>query len=135
MKEKYNEATDNRPMGDRQIDARFLKIDVPFYIQTIKHEEAWLKNDRNAITIFKTDAMCIVLVAMHKHADITYHVADSIASVQVLEGLICFRTDGALFDIRPGEVIALHDGLNYSLLANEDAVVLLTICYPKERLV
>ncbi|MCD6010186.1 MAG: hypothetical protein K0Q79_48 [Flavipsychrobacter sp.] len=134
MKEKHNEATFNRPMGDRPIDARFVKIDVPFYMQTIKHEEAWQKNDRNAITVFKSDAMCIVLVAMHKQAELTYHVAESIASIQVLEGAMSFRTDGALFDIKQGEIVALHDGLNYSLQANEEAVFLLTISYLKEKL-
>lgn len=86
MKNRHNEATLNRPNGDRDIDSSFVKIDLPFYMKTIKEEEAWHKNDRNAITVFKTDCMCIVLIGMHKDAELTYHVAECVTSVQLIEG-------------------------------------------------
>lgn len=133
MREKHNEATVNRPLGERPIDARFLKIDIPFFISIIKQEDAWHKNDRNAITVFKTDAMCIVLVAIHKGAEFTYHVADSVASIQILDGLIGFHTEKTDFNLAKGEIVAVHDGLNYNIHAREESIILLTISYSRER--
>ena len=39
MKEKFNEATFNRPEGDRPIDSPLLTIDLPSLIKQIKNED------------------------------------------------------------------------------------------------
>ena len=58
MEAKRNEATLNRPQGDRVLDASYVFINLPAFIRQMKKEEAWGKNDRNGITVFKTDKLC-----------------------------------------------------------------------------
>ena len=55
MENTIIEATYNRPEGDREIDSPVLLIDIPDLIEQIKDENAWKENDRNAITVFKTE--------------------------------------------------------------------------------
>ena len=86
MKEKFNEATKQRPQGERTLDASLVTIDLNYFTKQIKDEKAWKESDRNAITVFKTNGMRIVLIALHKNAEMTKHTADGIISVQVLEG-------------------------------------------------
>ncbi|MGI8584377.1 MAG: hypothetical protein ACR2KX_19465, partial [Chitinophagaceae bacterium] len=83
MEERHNEATINRPEGDRPVDAPVVLVDIPDLIKQLKKEKAWDKNDRNAITVFKSDKLRIVLVAMHKKAEMTTEHPENIFSLQV----------------------------------------------------
>ena len=41
MENKRNEATLNRPEGDRVLDAPYVFINIPEFIRQLKSEEAW----------------------------------------------------------------------------------------------
>lgn len=127
MKEKYTDATPSRPTGDRAIDASIMSFDLKKEIKEIKKEAVWKKNDRNAITLLKTDAMRIVLIAMHKDALMKEHVSKGMISVQVLEGSITFMTQNSEDDLDKGEMITLHEEIPHSVYATTDCVFLLTM--------
>lgn len=127
MEEKYNESTELRPEGGRLMDATLVSIDVPDFIKQIKSEPAWEKSDRNAMTVYKTDGMRIVLIALHEDAVLARHTAQGIISVQVLEGKINFNTDGQSVLLEKGQMIALHKGEPHSVAAIKESVFLLTI--------
>ena len=48
MPVKINDATINRPDGNRIIDAPAVSIDLQQFLTQLKDEKAWEKNDRNA---------------------------------------------------------------------------------------
>ncbi len=127
MEEKFNEATRNRPQGERPIDSPLLLINLPALITQIKTEDAWNKNDRNAITVFKTAGLNIVLVALHAHAEMKTHTAQGTISINVLEGALKFNTPDESLEITKGKLLTLHAGIPHSVLAIEDAVFLLSI--------
>ena len=127
MDEKFNEATDQRPQGDRMIDAALVTIDLRNFTNQIKEEHAWKDSDRNAITVFKTDGMRIVLIALHKDAEMKEHTANGIISVQVLEGQIQFTTSELSVELSKGQMLALHKGIPHSVLAKEETIFLLTL--------
>lgn len=93
MDEKFNDATSNRPMGGRTLDAPMVTINLSLHIAQIREEEQWKNSDRNAITIFKSMVMRIVLIALHKGAEMKKHTAAGTISLQVIEGEIMFTTD------------------------------------------
>lgn len=127
MDEKFNDATNQRPKGDRTIDAELVKIDLFSFSKQIKEEQAWKDNDRNAITVFKTDGLRLVLIALHKDAEMKKHTADGIISVQVLEGQIQFTTSEQTVEISKGQMLTLHKGIPHSVLAMEETIFLLTL--------
>ena len=127
MEEKFNEATTQRPQGDRTIDAPLVTIDLLSFIEQIRKEKLWKDSDRNAITIFKTNGMRIVLIALHKGAEMIKHIADGLISVQVLEGQMLFNTDEQSIKLEKGQMLALHEGIPHSLLAKEETIFLLTL--------
>jgi quercetin dioxygenase-like cupin family protein len=127
MEAKHNESTELRPEGGRLMDAPVVPIDVPEFIRQIKNEAAWKKNDRNAMTIYKTGGMRLVLVALHEDAVIEKHTTNGIVSVQVLDGEINFNTEGQSYVLRKGEVIALHRNVPHSVAATKESVFLLTV--------
>lgn len=124
---KYNDQTDQRPEGERVLDAPIVHMDLKDFIKTIKSEKAWKEKDRNAITIYKTDGMRMVIVGLHKNAVLERHNANGIISVQVLEGEISFSTDVQTLTLKEGQAVALHKGLYHEVKGIKESVFLLTL--------
>ena len=57
-------------------------------MKQIKSEKAWDENDRNSITVFKSDKLRIVIVAMHKNAEMNTEHPQNILSMQMIKGKI-----------------------------------------------
>ncbi len=127
MEIKQNESTELRPEGERVMDAPLVSMDIPEFIKQLKNEPAWRNSDRNAMTVYKTNGMRIVLIALHEDAELKRHTADGIISVQVLEGKINFSTDDKSVELEKGQMIALHKGLHHSVKAIKESVFLLTL--------
>lgn len=127
MEIKYNEATPQRRDGGRSIDAALIAIDLPEFVKQIKEESTWKESDRNAITVFKTNGLRIVLIALHKGAEMARHTADGIISVQVLEGKMQFNTEWRSVELSNGQMLALHERIPHSVLALKETIFLLTL--------
>lgn len=133
MQEKYNDATSNRPNGSRLIDASLIGIDIDEYIRQIKDEESWQKNDRNAITLFKSDNMRVVLASFHAQAAMPGNTTSGTISVQVLEGRVRINSGLGSVDLRERQMATLHGEVPYSIIALEESVFLLTIALIKDK--
>ena len=127
MEAKYNESTESRPEGGRIMDAPLVNMDIPDFIKQIKSEPTWDKSDRNAITIYKTDGMRIVLIALHEDAVIAKHSANGVISIQVLEGEIVFTAVNQSVVLKKGQMIGLHKGEPHIVAAAKESVFLLTL--------
>ncbi|HEV8081366.1 MAG TPA: hypothetical protein VGP43_11670 [Chitinophagaceae bacterium] len=127
MEEKHNEATKNRPEGDRAVDAPVVLVNIPDLIKQLKNEKAWDKNDRNAITVFKSDKMRIILVAMHKKAEMNTERPENIFSVQVINGKIELNTGVKTIEVGKREMFVLHANIPYKIKALKKSIFLLTI--------
>ena len=127
MNEKFNDSTNQRPQGERIIDAALVTIDLRNFTKQIREEKAWKESDRNAITVFKTDGMRIVLLALHKDAEMIKHTADGIISIQVMEGKILFKTEEQSIELGSGQMLALHENIPHSVVAMEETIFLLTL--------
>jgi quercetin dioxygenase-like cupin family protein len=125
MELKRNEATLNRPEGDRVIDAPYVFMDLGQFIKQIKNEETWDKNDRNVITIFKTENLTTVLTCLHKDALIKDNSVDGILQVQVLGGRIRVTTADGDIDMEEGKMIVFHPGIRHTIEALKKSSLLL----------
>ncbi len=132
MENKSNEATPQRPEGDRQLNAPLVKMDLNKFIVQIKSETTWAESDRNSITIFKGDNMRIVLIGLHQAAELKTHTANGIISVQVLEEKINFTAEQQTLLLEKGKMIALHEKIPHSVLALEESFFLLTMVINKQ---
>src|SRR6185369_3395464 len=125
MEIKRNDATLNRPDGDRVIDAPYVFIDMGQFIKQIKSEETWDKNDRNGITVFKTENLTAVLTCLHKDAAIKDNSVDGIFQVQVLGGKIRISTTDGDIELEGGQLIVFHPGVRHTIEALKKSTILL----------
>ena len=127
VENKSNKATDLRPEGDRVLDALLVEMDLNKFIVQIKEEITWADSDRNSITVFKSDTSTIVLMGMHKNAELKEHTSIGNIHVQVLEGEIDFYTKEKTVLLKKGQMIALKANIPHSVIALEDSFFLLTV--------
>jgi len=127
MKESFNEATLQRPKGKRSIDSALVSIDLVSFTEQIREEKQWKESDRNAITVYKTNGLRIVLVALHHGAEMIQHTAEGKISVQVLEGQLLFHTEERTVELNKGQMLILHEGISHSVKAKEETIFLLTL--------
>src|SRR6187549_525713 len=121
MEIKRNEATRNRPEGDRVLDAPYVFADLPEFTRQVKDEKAWEKSDRNAITVFKTEGMTIVLTAMKEGAVIKDNTVNGFFTVQVIEGSVRMETLEGDNKMTSNQLISFHPGVPHSIEATTDA--------------
>ena len=91
MNIKSNDATLNRPNGERFIDAPYVLTNLNEVIYQLQQEGAWQKSDRNAITIFKTEGTSIVAGALREGSVISDNITEGLISIQVLKGTILVK--------------------------------------------
>lgn len=127
MEIKSNEATPQRPDGDRVLNASLVEMDLNQFITQLKSEKAWLEGDRNSVTIFKSDTMRIVLMGFHANAELKTHKANGVISVQVVEGEMTFSTADHSSHMQQGHMIALQANILHSVMALKDTFFLLTL--------
>ena len=125
---KRNEATINRPEGDRVLDAPYVHKDLHDYIKQLKDEKAWDKNDRNGITIFKTDELTTVITCLQKGAAIKDNTVDGLLVIQVLDGKVKVIFDSAdEVKVREEEMITIHANVRHTIEASKDSALLLQV--------
>jgi len=131
IENRSNDATPQRPEGKRVLDGPLVEMDLAKLMAQIKAEPTWAGSDHNAITIFKSATMRIVLLGLHENAELKPHLANGVISVQVLEGKIKFSTDQQTALIEKGQMLALHENITHSVQALTESFFLLTLALNK----
>lgn len=123
---KYNEATPQR-MGDHLLDAPAVQIDLPANKSQLLQEPSWQDSDRNAITLFKTDGLALVMTALHQGAKMEENILDSRLCIQVLDGHVNVKTSIQSHDLTQGQLMVLHEGIPHTVSALSDSTLLFTV--------
>ncbi|TVR81347.1 MAG: hypothetical protein EA412_03185 [Chitinophagaceae bacterium] len=131
MENKSNDATSKRPEGNRLLNAPLVEMNLQNFIDQIKNEATWKESDHNAVTIFKSDTLRIVIIGLHENAELKPHKANGVISVQVLEGKIHFISGKQKLILEKGQMIALQENITHSVVALKESFFLLTLSINK----
>lgn len=127
MEIRRNNATYNRPEGNRIIEAPLVLMNFSERISQIKSESAWQHGDRNALTLLHSDPLRIVLIALKQGAEMTPHDIEGASFIQILQGRLWIETLEQSLSIDAGEALALAPGMPRSIFAEEESVLILTL--------
>jgi quercetin dioxygenase-like cupin family protein len=127
MESKSNDETPQRPDSERLLNAPFVEMNLQEVIKQIKSETTWIDSDRNAVTLFKSETMRIVLIGLHKNAELKPHKANGVISVQVIEGNIEFTAEDQITSLEKRQMIALQENIIHSVKALTESFFLLTL--------
>ncbi len=124
---KLNNATPQRPEGERILNAPLVEMNLNEVIKQIKSESTWEDSDRNSVTLFKSETMRIVLIGLHQNAELKSHKANGVISVQVIQGKVEFATEKQSIHIEAGQIVALQENIFHSVKALTESFFLLTL--------
>jgi quercetin dioxygenase-like cupin family protein len=113
--------------NNRSFNALLLTFDLPTLIQKMKLSYSWAKGELNAMILLKRPDKQIVLTALHEDTEIRSFQSDDSITFQIIEGKLCFHTHKESITLNKGQLLTLHENINYSLTTREDTVLLLTI--------
>jgi quercetin dioxygenase-like cupin family protein len=102
------------------------------FVRALREEPEYATNGRNGVTLVKSSGLSVVLEAMQGGVELSEHRAPGPITVQVLEGEVRFHTEGEVFRIREGELLALPPGRPHAVEAVRDSAFLITIA-PRTR--
>ena len=127
MESILNEINIEENSKEKIIDATMVYVNILHFIKVLKEEEEWKKSDRNTITLLKTNFLRAILIALQKGAVIKKQTSPQMLQLQVIEGKMNFTTDVQTIQLVAGDMIALYDGIPYTVTATEETVFILTL--------
>jgi quercetin dioxygenase-like cupin family protein len=96
----------------------------------IRDLESDLEKTVNALPLYKSLELNIMLIALKAQAELKRHTAPGTISVQVIKGSISFRTDDNSNDLTIGQLLTLEGNVPHSVYAYESSVILVTKSIP-----
>ncbi len=109
MKNDLNDPTSQRTKDYRQSDDQLASIDLALLMEQIKAEKSWKDGKWNAIPVFRTHKLRILLIALDEDSEMERHTAGGMISVQVLEGRMQFKTDRQHVELAKGQMLVLRE--------------------------
>lgn len=122
-----NEVSQQQTIGNPILNTQLVEVNFYKYIDQLKEGTTWANGKQSTVSIFKSEAMRIVLIGLPANAEIQPHKANGVISVQVLEGKIQFITEKQNVLIQKGQMIVLQEKIMHSVRALTDSFFLLTL--------
>ncbi len=129
MADSPQQESDRRRPHTPPMASPFLEFDLTTEVSQLHGETTW-KTGQNARTLVKYDDFRVVLTALQAEARIPKHQTEGRISVHMLSGHIRLNASGRAFDLRPGSLLALDQGVSHDIEALEESAFLLTIAWP-----
>jgi len=102
-------------------------FDLSTLISRLKQGTAWIKGELNAMVLLKSPEKQIVLTALPKGTEITSFQSKDSITFQIIEGKLGFRSRKKSLVLDEGQLLTLHENINYRLTSVEETVFLLTM--------
>lgn len=125
MEIKKNDATLNRPEGERVLDAPYVIADISTFVEQLHGEEAYSKNGKNGITVFKSEGLTQVITSMKAGEEIIENEVEGFVSIQVLKGKAVLKIAEGDRMLEEKQLVTIHPHVVHSFKAVSDVDLLL----------
>ncbi len=112
----------NRPLAGPMLTFRLAD-----QLRELRTDEAYQRSGRAGRTLTKSGRLRVTLVALAEGCEVGTHQADSPLTLQVLEGHIRYRADGAEHELGEGELLYFGAGDAHDITATRQTALLLTL--------
>lgn len=110
-----------------------MVFDLGAEIERLRGEEEWARGDRASRTLAKEADFRVLLSALKAGARLTEEDGDARVSIYVVDGSARLDVDRAEQDLGAGALAVVDAGVPWSLTADGDCSVLLTLAWPRAK--
>lgn len=111
---------------------RPVLVDLVQTAQSLFDEPEWADGDRNSRTVATTNRMRVTLTALRAGAELGSRELTDTMSIEVLRGDLTLRLHGDAVDLHAGQLTTIEEPNGWSLAAQADSVLLLTVALDSE---
>ena len=119
--------TDHAGRPARALAPQLAVLDIGAEGVGLLAEPEWSGGDRNSKTLFKSDALRVVLTALRAGAEMENDDPDEAVMVQTLQGSVTVRADTEEAALGTGQVLCLGGGTPWRITASSDSLFLLSV--------
>ncbi len=113
-----------------ELDQPLITSDLTAEIEKLRLAESWQrKSGRSSKTLLNSPACGILLVAMKQNTETKEHQVDGRITIQALAGHLRVRLSDKTVELPAGRLLMLDRGILHDVLAAEESVFLLTMCW------
>ena len=123
--------TSQRPA--QRLAAPLLTFDLDAETEQLRREEAWQREDHNAITLVKESDFRVVLVAIKAGGKLREHHAPGRIAIQAISGYLRLHLPDETVELPAGHLLTLDRHMTHEVEAVEESTFLLTIAWPEEH--
>jgi len=111
----------------RSVNSSLFETDLLSLIEKMKNSNSWKRGEIISRVLLNSPDRQILLTALHENTEINSFQRSDSVTFRIVEGKIYFRTrkESAILD--EGQVMTLHEHIDYSLTTREETVLLLTL--------
>jgi quercetin dioxygenase-like cupin family protein len=120
-------ATKHTYLKTHKLAGTLLTPDLGAEAQKLREKAAAASTGRAAKTLVKEGQMRATLVALKRGATLEPHAVEGVHSIQTLRGKSSLAAGGREVVIGAGELVVIGEGVQHSLQAQADSVLLITV--------
>ncbi len=123
--------TSQRPA--QRLAAPLLTFDLDAETEQLRREEAWQREDHNAITLVKESDFRVVLVAIKAGGKLREHHSPGRIAIQAISGYLRLHLPDETIELPAGHLLTLDRHMAHEVEAVEESTFILTIAWPEEH--
>ncbi len=113
-----------------ELDQPFITSNLLAEIENLRLAESWQrKTGRSSRTLLNSPACGILLIAMKQGTETKEHRVDGKVTIQTLVGHLRVRLSDKAVELPAAHLLMLDRGILHDVLALEESVFLLTMCW------
>lgn len=113
-----------------ELDQPLITSNLLAEIENLRLAESWQrKTGRSSRTLLNSPACGILLIAMKQGTETKEHRVDGKVTIQTLVGHLRVRLSDKTVELPVGHLLMLDRGMLHDVLALEESVFLLTMCW------
>lgn len=116
----------------RVLTAPFMDFSINEEVEKLRNEPAWLKGDRNAVTLQKDSNLRVVLTSLRKGTTLHEHKVVGPITLFVLSGKLNFIVGLEKVSVGANKFIVLEKAIPHNVEALEDVAFILTLIQPQQ---
>jgi D-lyxose ketol-isomerase len=124
MDYRQNDATINRPEGERVLDGDCIYTDLVEIVNQLRNEKAYDTNDLNGITVLKTGSTTIVVTLMKQGSFSKRITVDTALTLLVMSGKLTIEKEGSAIELGPAQMLNFHPLIAHDIKAEIETVVI-----------
>lgn len=116
-----------------QVDTSLISINLNNILNNLKSCLPFTKTSILSVPLLHEPDKKIIITAAHENSDIKFPPSDNSISLQVIEGVLTFRTRNESATLIPGMLLTVPEKKQFRIRTVGKAIFMVTLACPPER--